>query len=1064
SVRNNAGNASQWIPGRVYVNLLHLYLPQDGTNFTSGYGFGATMYTLTKDGYVYRVNNNGNYGVGFAYFANNNGFINKVTNEPLYTSVNTSSNIIDYVHSPIAADAGGNITNKMFYRLPASDLPVTSVSQAVPGGSTWLRVPRIPPEVYEVKVIGYDGTVGQVSNKGGYFYFETDNLASRYTILIMPPVAQPGLFVTRILTGPAEEGENWIPWDGKDGAGNDLPPGIYSPQLGVSLQTAEVHFPYIDMEINPNGIIIELMKDDLTGVEPGMDKVFWNDTGVDNTTSGPNRPSPVNASHTAIPAGTSSNSNGHRWGAYGASSGTSGSNNGNGDNGFGNNKSIDTWTFVEGETQSFTPEIFVTEADVETMSITSDQVGVVSVGDSWNYTVQVRNIGTMDILTNTDPNAGLLTGPASFMLYVPDGIDLDPLQVGFNSVCGVAIVGTPTFVNGVYTAKLDMPIGCVATFTIPVTAVSGIQTGNGYVNTWATMLRPDDFTDPDATNPYPDVQPQDPFFEAKGIQTAVDGPGGLGDDLFLNPGSISIAQTNNIKLNNQPYMLADMQVVKTVTPASGHNGQDPVVFTIVATNNGPSDATNVHVQDLLSDRYTYVTHTVSTGSYNQATGDWNIGNLANGASATMTITATINPSGADQTNTASVTADEYDPDPDNNEDEALTDAEFDADLEIIKTGTRTGNNDGNASFTLTVKNNGPAVATGVVVTDNLTTRYNFTNPGSNHTASHGSLAWGGDQNRNLTWSIGVLGVDEVATLTFITTNNANGTRSNTATVTADNPDPVAGNNSSTLSEPTNTGAPVDLGVTKTVDKPTPLVGEEVTFTITLTRVSGSDPVNDVVVTDVLPAGFAYSSHTASQGAYNANTGQWSVGTIANATPRTLTLKGHVNPPTGTSNEYRNVASITAASRSDTNLGNNIAEASVLPQIVDLSITKNIDDTTPDEGQPITFTVSVTNHGPANASGVIVYDKLPDGYNYTGHTAGTGTYNESTGVWNIGTLNNSATVTLTINATVIGVGQYVNSAEVSGTLPEMSYINNSAQVIVIPTCLIRNVSPKIIPMP
>lgn len=1064
SVRNNAGNASQWIPGRVYVNLLHLYLPQDGTNFTSGYGFGATMYTLTKDGYVYRVNNNGNYGVGFAYFANNNGFINKVTNEPLYTSVNTSSNIIDYVHSPIAADAGGNITNKMFYRLPASDLPVTSVSQAVPGGSTWLRVPRIPPEVYEVKVIGYDGTVGQISNKGGYFYFETDNLASRYTILIMPPVAQPGLFVTRILTGPAEEGENWIPWDGKDGAGNDLPPGIYSPQLGVSLQTAEVHFPYIDMEINPNGIIIELMKDDLTGVEPGMDKVFWNDTGVDNTTSGPNRPSPVNASHTAIPAGTSSNSNGHRWGAYGASSGTSGSNNGNGDNGFGNNKSIDTWTFVEGETQSFTPEIFVTEADVETMSITSDQVGVVSVGDSWNYTVQVRNIGTMDILTNTDPNAGLLTGPASFMLYVPDGIDLDPLQVGFSSGCGVAIVGTPTFANGVYTAKLDMPVGCVATFTIPVTAVSGIQTGNGYVNTWATMLRPDDFTDPDATNPFPDIQPQDPFFEADGIQTAVDGPGGLGDDLFLLPSSINTSQTNNIKLNNQPYMLADLRVVKTVNPASGHSPLNPVVFTIVATNNGPSNATNVHVQDLFTDRYTYVSHTVSTGSYNHTTGDWNINTLANGASATMTITATINHSANPQINIATVTADEFDPDDSNNEDDAVTDAEFNADLEIVKVGTRTAEDGGNATFTLTVRNNGPGVALGVVVTDNLTDRYNFTNPASNHTASHGTLAWAGTQNRNLTWTVGNLAVNEVATLVFTTTNNATGDRVNTATVTAVGPDPNPNNNTYTLDFPTNTGAPVDLGVTKTVDKPTPVVGEEVTFTITLTRVAGTDQVHQVVVTDALPSGFIYSSHTASQGTYNKNTGEWSVGTIGNNTPRTLVIKAFVKSPLGAPNEFLNVVSITGASRSDNNLSNNVAQAGVSPQIVDLSINKTIDDTTPDEGQPITFTVTVTNHGPATATGVTVFDKLPNGYTYTGKATSTGTYNEVTGVWTIGSLNSAGTATLTINAIVNAAGQYVNSAEVSGTLQETTYTNNSSRVVVNPTCEIRNVSPKLNAVP
>lgn len=1071
SVRNNAGTSSQWIPGRVYVNLLHLYLPQatDGTTLENGYGFTATMYTLTKDGYVYRVRNNGNYGVGFAYFTNNNGFIDKNTNEPLYTSVNTSIDIIDFVHDPTSADANGNITNKMFYTLPASDMPASSVSQAVPGGSTWLRINRIPPAVDSVKIIGYDGTEGQVSNKGGHFRFVTDNLASRYTIVIMPPAENPGLFVPLTLTGPAQEGVNMIPWDGKDGAGNDLPPGFIPAQVGVSLQTAEVHFPYIDMEINPNGIIIELMNEALTNVDLDgngnpRDRVYWNDTGIDNANGGaPQKPVPVNASRFVIPEGISSNTNGHKWGTYGATTGTSG-NNGQGNYGFGNNKSIDTWTFMDGEQQVFSAEIIVKEADVEVIDIVSSHTGVVNVGDTWNYTVNVRNNGQTPIESNDDPGEGPLSGPAAFMLYVPDGVSIDPNQVIFSSNDGVAIVGTPTFENGIYVAKLDMPVDGIANFIIPVTAINGIQTGNGYVNTWATMLRPDDFTDIDATNPFPDIQPQDPFFEADGIQTAVDGPGGLGDDLFLLPSSINTSQTNNIKLNNQPYMLADMRVVKTVDPVSGHNAQDPVVFTIVATNNGPSNATNVHVQDLFTDRYTYVSHTVSTGSYNQTTGDWNINTLANGASATLTITATINYTETPQINTATITADEYDPDDSNNEDDAVTDAEFEADLAVIKTGTRTNEDSGTATFTVTVRNYGPAVATGVVVTDDLTTRYSFTNPGSNHTVSHGSLGWTGTQNRNITWTVGNLAVDEVATLVFTTTNNGSGDRANTVSVTGSGPDPDMDNNTFTLDFPTNTGAPVDLGVTKTVDKSTPTVGEEVTFTITLTRVAGTDQVHQVVVTDALPAGFVYSTHTASQGTYNKNTGEWSVGTIENNTPRTLVIKAFVKSPVGTPNEYLNVVSITGASRSDNNLSNNVAQAGVTPQIVDLSINKTIDDTTPDEGQPITFTVTVTNHGPATATGVTVFDKLPDGYTYTGKATSTGTYNEGTGVWTIGGLNSGGTATLTINAIVNGAGQYVNSAEVSGTLQETTYTNNSSRVVVNPTCEIRNVSPKINSVP
>src|SRR5690606_29387416 len=140
-------------------------------------------------------------------------------------------------------------------------------------------------------------------------------------------------------------------------------------------------------------------------------------------------------------------------------------------------------------------------------------------------------------------------------------------------------------------------------------------------------------------NPYPDVQPQDPFFEADGIRQAVTGEDGLGNALFLNPGSINLAQTNNIKTNFQPYMLADLMVQKSVNPPSGHSRLEPVDFVIHVTNEGPSDATEVVVTELLNNRYLFVSYVASQGAYDPVTGKWEVGNLINQASATLTITA-----------------------------------------------------------------------------------------------------------------------------------------------------------------------------------------------------------------------------------------------------------------------------------------------------------------------------------------------------------------------------------------------------------------------------------------
>lgn len=89
---------------------------------------------------------------------------------------------------------------------------------------------------------------------------------------------------------------------------------------------------------------------------------------------------------------------------------------------------------------------------------------------------------------------------------------------------------------------------------------------------------------------------------------------------------------------------SDLELTKTVNNATPLVGQD-VVFTLTVTNNGPSNATGVKVTDLLSSGYTYVSDDSASTSttYNSTTGLWTIGNVANGATVTLHITATVKP-------------------------------------------------------------------------------------------------------------------------------------------------------------------------------------------------------------------------------------------------------------------------------------------------------------------------------------------------------------------------------------------------------------------------------------
>ena len=111
--------------------------------------------------------------------------------------------------------------------------------------------------------------------------------------------------------------------------------------------------------------------------------------------------------------------------------------------------------------------------------------------------------------------------------------------------------------------------------------------------------------------------------------------------------------------------------------------------------------------------------------------------------------------------------------------------------------------------------------------------------------------------------------------------------------------------------------------------------------------------------------------------------------------------------------------------------------------VDLALDKMVDNASPIIGDMITFTIDVVNQGPDDATGVVVTDQLPSGYTYESHSTADGTYDEITGLWDIGNLTVGSTATLTITATVLGTGNHINLAEVTsmnGTDTDSSVAN------------------------
>ena len=125
--------------------------------------------------------------------------------------------------------------------------------------------------------------------------------------------------------------------------------------------------------------------------------------------------------------------------------------------------------------------------------------------------------------------------------------------------------------------------------------------------------------------------------------------------------------------------------------------------------------------------------------------------------------------------------------------------------------------------------------------------------------------------------------------------------------------------------------------------------------------------------------------------------------------------------TGTLTSSTTVETATITGKLD---GNAITDdATVKFVAIDIAVDKSVSDSTPEEGSQITYTIVVTNDGPADATSVVVTDALPPGVEYVSDNGGTtGSVDRSSAptiVWNVGDLADDATATLVIAVDVTG---------------------------------------------
>ena len=450
--------------------------------------------------------------------------------------------------------------------------------------------------------------------------------------------------------------------------------------------------------------------------------------------------------------------------------------------------------------------------------------------------------------------------------------------------------------------------------------------------------------------------------------------------------------TNSLVVGNKTSTV-DVDVPEIIPSKDADNMYpnfgDSIDYTITVNNIGKADAKHVVVVDRLDKGLKYVSSS-HNGVYDEATHTvtWVV-DIAAGSSLDLTVTASAEEYGV-LTNIVSV---------------GDKSASVDVNVpEIIpnKTADIENPNFGdNVTYTVTVTNDGNADAKAVVVRDVLGKDLKFVSATGTYTFD--------EATNTITWTVDVdAGKTETFTVVATVINYGNVTNSL-----------VVGNK--TFNK--NVTVP-EITPDKTVDNENPNFGDNLTYTVTVKN-EGNGNATDVIIVDNLGKGLEYVSST---GNYDnkTNTITWKVD-LASGETKTFTVVAKIIGYTDVTNEVT--------------VGNKTAAVTVnIPEIIPA---KDVNNTTPNFGDKVEYTITVNNNANKDAKQVVIVDTLGKGLKFI-NASHNGKYDESTRTitWIID-LGAGESAVFSVNAAVEAYGNINNivvvgnkSATKNITVPEI----------------------------
>ena len=255
---------------------------------------------------------------------------------------------------------------------------------------------------------------------------------------------------------------------------------------------------------------------------------------------------------------------------------------------------------------------------------------------------------------------------------------------------------------------------------------------------------------------------------------------------------------------------------------------------------------------------------------------------------------------------------------------------------------------------------------------------------------------------------------------------------------------------------------VDLAVTKSASVAQAQVGEEFTYTISITN-NTSDygfSADNVFLTEVLPKGVTFvRSNTYYGGIQVEQDGdktslKFSVSNISPSSSKSIDITviptEESRPQGNILDEWTIITSTNVASEAryltDPNLNNNSVSEDILVKLtnVDLELTK-IDSPDPvNLGNNLTYTLTVFNNSDKDATEVNLTETLPQGVNFVSSSLTPVSNISNSLIFDLGTLAAKATKTVDVIVTPTQVGQITNTASVGSKEIDSNPNDNTTQ--------------------